>query len=343
MDVAADLLPTEPDQLTPRWLTDALAARTGGVPVNAVTVTRIEARGSLFGLPLLLDLQWDVAGAGPDRLVAKLTGHEGAARQAAAELGLFRREVAFYTELATRSGVRTPIAWFAEATDDTVVLLLEDLTDLRNIDADTLELPDVVSVLDALAAMHARWWADPALSRYPWLAQAHDHLDTMTDRLRGALGRLVELFDAELEPAHRRFVERLAEEGSTAWAPTGADAVTLVHGDAKPSNIFFDDTGPIFIDWQAAGAMHPATDLANLFGAALADRSHDESLLARYKSHMASADIAIDLDELHEPLRAAARLFVVRAAASCITTDTRFLSSLGPMLRRRIAYALTLG
>jgi len=338
-----DSLPTEPADLTPAWLTEALAPRTRGARVLDVSVSRIDARGSLFGQPLRLGLTWDRAGAGPRRLFAKLTGRDAAARAAAAQLGVFRREVAFYQELAETCGVRAPALWFAAATDDMVVLLLEDLTELRHVDAGTLSRDDVGTVIDALAMMHARWWQSPALGSRSWLARDDDHLDVMAERLRDVLPRFHELFDDQLEPEQRAFAEHLAREGPQAWAPSDTDAVTLVHGDPKPSNIFFGDDGPVFVDWQAAGAAHATTDLANLFGAALSSRVHDDGLVERYCRRMAIAGVEVNESELAGSLRLAARAFVVRAVAASVSADERFLEGLGPVVRRRISYAISLG
>jgi len=342
--VAADL-PTEPDELTPAWLTAALASKTGGARVVAVDVTRIDARSALFSRPMHIALTWDPEGAGPPTLVAKMTAPEGEAKQAAAEIGVYAQEVRFYEQLAATSGLRSPEAWYAAATDDTVLLLLEDLVGLHHRDAPDSLLPvEIEAVLDSLAHMHARWWDDPRLHQLAWLGERRGNVERNAARYQRGLPRFIDLHGDLLDRAEQALLQHLAAADDV-WAIEPALPFTLVHGDPKPSNIFFQPDGsPVFVDWQGVCAAHATADVANALGAALGDDelgsvSH---LVDRYVGALDAAGVDIDRSTLNCRLRDAARHFVVRAVSASVTTDPLFHAAHGTMTRRRIAFALSL-
>ncbi|MEY2570929.1 MAG: hypothetical protein QOE63_1279 [Acidimicrobiaceae bacterium] len=342
--VAADL-PTEPDELTPDWLTAALAPKTGGARVVAVDVTRIDARSALFSRPMHLRLTWEPTGAGPATLVAKLTAPEGEAKQAASEIGVYLQEVRFYEQLAATCGLRAPAAWFVAATDDTVLLLLEDLVGLHHRDAPESLLPtEIAAVLDALAAMHARWWDDPRLDELAWLGQRRGNVERNAARYQRGLPRFLELHGDLLDSNEHALLRHLAASDDV-WAIEPARPFTLVHGDPKPSNIFFEPDGcPVFVDWQGVCAAHATADVANALGAALGDQELGSvsGLVDRYVDVLAAAGVDIDRSSLNRRLLDAARHFVVRAVSASVTTDPLFHEAHGVMTSRRIAFARSL-
>jgi len=118
----------------------------------------------------------------------------------------------------------------------------------------------------------------------------------------------------------------------------------LVHGDPKPSNIFFSSTGPVFVDWQGVCAAHASADVANALGASLAGGDVDAApqLIADYLDVLRAHGIAVDRGEFDAALSDAARHFVVRAVSASVTKDPRFHEAHGVMTARRIAFALRL-
>src|SRR5205085_3514 len=95
----------------------------------------------------------------PHSLIAKFAPADPDLR--ATLLGLLKREVRFYAELAGTAGLRTPRCYYG-AVDEASggsVLLFEDLTALRpgdNLYGCTLE--DAVLAVRQIARFHARWW-----------------------------------------------------------------------------------------------------------------------------------------------------------------------------------------
>lgn len=342
MTAAADL-PTEPDELTPEWLTAALAPRVAGVVVDAI-VKPIPARGALFSRPVQVELVWDPPEAGPPSIVAKLTATDPEARRAAQEIGVYAQEVRFYAELAPTCGMRAPRAWYSAGAGDTMVLLLDDLLALDHRDAPSaLDRPELESVLGDLAAMHARWWANPDLDNLAWLVQRRGDAARNAARYERGLPRFLELHGDLLDASMHALLRELGAADDV-WAIEPAPPFTLVHGDPKPSNIFFDDRGPIFVDWQGVCAAHASADIANALGSGLADEHVDDApaLVEHWIDSLGSAGVELDRSTLTGLLRDAARHYVVRAVSASVTTDAVFHQAHGVMTRRRIGFALSL-
>jgi len=147
--------------------------------------------------------------------------------------------------------------------------------------------------------MHARWWGDERLSIYQWL---RDHGTTPADGtvMREIATANLDMFldvcgenvPAGLENLVREALPAIPEiSDELARAP-----VTLVQGDFRLSNLFFDDsddaTGPIVaIDWQSAGRVRSADDIAQFMYTSFGvenRRKHETELLTEY--HTALTD-----------------------------------------------------
>ena len=106
-------------------------------------------------------LLYDVAGAGPGSVVAKVACQEPFRRAIANRFDFYRRELAFYGSLAALVAMRSPRCYaelFDPASGD-FMLVLEDLSESRCItQADGASLLDALVAARALAELHAGWW-----------------------------------------------------------------------------------------------------------------------------------------------------------------------------------------
>ncbi|MGZ8816859.1 MAG: phosphotransferase, partial [Mycobacterium sp.] len=143
------------DQLTPHWLTSEL-----GVDVTDVRVEQIAMDSGFSSLLYRLHLTGDGV---PSTLIAKLPA-VSEARGAMELLGGYRRELAFYRNVAGRAPIATPRAYVARMAEDSVdfILLLEDLQAWDNADhLAGLSMKRARLCIEALAGLHA-WSANPA-------------------------------------------------------------------------------------------------------------------------------------------------------------------------------------
>ena len=154
------------DDLSPAWLTAAL--RAGG---HEATVTAVHAEPighGQIGANYRLALELDGGGAVPSRLVAKLGG--GADRSIVS--GGYRKEVAFYLDIAATVAVRTPRCWYGAISADGTVftLLLEDLAPAEPGDQLAGCGPaEAEAAVANLAGLHGPRWDDATLWSHPEL------------------------------------------------------------------------------------------------------------------------------------------------------------------------------
>ena len=164
MTSATAAVPSGIDAVDPAWLTDALRADPT-IPDDA-TVTDVVAEqialDSGFS-SLLYRLHLTGSPGVPATMIAKLAA-QSEARGAMELLGGYRRELAFYRDIAGRAPMDAPHVYAARMADDSVdfVLLLEDLRDWDNADhLAGLSLERARLCIAQLAGLHA-WSVQPS-------------------------------------------------------------------------------------------------------------------------------------------------------------------------------------
>lgn len=262
--------PKGPEDTDTAWYTDAL--RSTGTIGDDVTVTSFDATPigvgvGILGLLWRVSLTYEPAGGGPSTVILKLP-HTGAeSRHIADAFRFYEREVRFYEQGASRSPVRTPARYasaFDEASGD-FLLVMEDVGGCRVYDQVEGCPPDEAGRdLVNLAAHHAAWWASPDLEALPWVVRICDppNPQALVPALRQSWpiieGQFGHLLRGPMLDAARRMpevvvsiMERLAEP-----------PITLVHGDHRLDNLFFDDDGITLLDWQITGGGRGPYDVA---------------------------------------------------------------------------------
>jgi hypothetical protein len=166
-------VPADSDGITPDWLTAAL--RDAGA-IDHARVTSIQSgpvghmglTGQLRRLRISYDKAEPVA---PRSLLAKFSPLYPEIRTAVHAMGFYEREIGFYREFAADCPVRTPLCYFGEVEMDSGVslLLLEDLTWMRNLNSTGGGVDEAELVIRELGKLHAAWWGDPRLDQTPWL------------------------------------------------------------------------------------------------------------------------------------------------------------------------------
>jgi len=217
--------------------------------------------------------------------------------------GFYERECRFYEELAAEAGMRVPrcIASVRSAPGEAAdmrrrvdrlaskppwlgrlaflgdvlgmalarrryALLLEDLSGLTSLkQTDGCTPQDAERALASVARMHARHWQGEVLDR-PWLVDVRAVARIQQRRFRRQLPSLVARYGAAIGEGTRRHLEWIAEHGTRLAQWVNDSPPTLVHGDFRLDNLFFDGDEVVAVDWQACARAPAAFDVAYFLG-----------------------------------------------------------------------------
>jgi aminoglycoside phosphotransferase (APT) family kinase protein len=286
MTTATGHVPLGIEGVTASWLTDAL-----GATVTGVRAERIAQDSGFSSLLYRLHLSGDGV---PSTLIAKLPA-ESEARGAMDLLGGYRRELAFYRDVAGRAPMATPRVYTARILDGTAdfVLLLEDLASWENADHLVgLSMDRARLCIDTLAGLHA--WSTGGSSALALQSFPSIDAPVTRDLLVSAFAPGWQVYRAQsntaVPSAIAAFAERFAEGAAEALTAL-ADRPMLLHGDIRADNLFFEGDHLKVVDFQFASVGAGAADLAYLVSQGLPTevrRGSDEALVREYLERLSA-------------------------------------------------------
>ncbi|MGW6702534.1 phosphotransferase family protein [Nocardia sp. NPDC055049] len=217
------------------------------------------------------------------------------------------REVTAYRVLGDTPPIRVPRCYATRS--DRVrgrdVLVLEDLSPTARFRTvvDPLGRDEAEAVVDAMADLHAAFWRDPADAAAGTSSGPRSEVETQLGllirrRLLGELtGPAADLVPATIREQIRIFYQR-GREIDAFWA---RQPQTLIHGDPHLGNLFFEDAGPGFLDWQISTTGCGIRDVAYFANASVEPellREIERGLVERYAARLDAAGIAVDPERL---------------------------------------------
>jgi aminoglycoside phosphotransferase (APT) family kinase protein len=323
-------VPSAIDEVTTRWLSEALRAD-GTMPESlAVKTIRVEQIAQDTGFSSLLYRLHLTGDAGvPPTMIVKLPA-QSEARWAMDMLGGYRRELSFYRYVAGRAPIATPHVYAAGMTDESAdfVLVLEDLRDWDNADhLAGLSMHRARLCIEQLAGMHA--WSVTAPDARG--LDAFPSLDTPTagQILHPAFELGWRVYCDKSTVAVPAAVARYAE-GFVQHAPKALAGLTerpmLLHGDIRADNMFFDGDLLKIVDFQFASRGVGAVDVGYLVSQGLPTevrRGHDEQLVREYLARLAdNGVIDYSFDEAWRHYRLAVAYLMLLPVITLVGWDT---------------------
>lgn len=292
------------DDLSPAWFTAAL--RAGGVlgPRDTVADAKAALFGTgQFGLVTRAELTYgeeNEAASGPASVIVKLPSTDEGSRGLGIAIGAYEGEVRFYQELAPRSSVRVPQAYWTDFEPGTgrVTLVLEDLSaDWQVGDAVAGgTVAQVEAAIDAIAQLQVDLWDVPELRKLDWLA-APARTQMLFDGVPQAVAPFLERFGPRLDPTTTTLVERLAPLAASYPERAWVGPLVVAHGDYRLDNLLFQGGSALratIIDWQSLRLGPPGLDLGILIGAALdtgTRRAHQDALITRWHDALVAGGV----------------------------------------------------
>ncbi len=317
-----------PSDLSNDWLTAAIGAAT-------VTDFDFERIGTgQMSECYRVALTYADGGAGPDSVVLKVAATDPSSRQTGLALGLYEREVRFYTDIAPHLGGaggqersdpgNSPVApcYHAGFDSDTGAfhLLLGDAGPAvvgDEIHGATIE--QATLALGELGRLHAPLLGDTALANAAWLNRESPMNQALMAQLYAGF---VERYGDRIAPEHREVCQRLVAGFDAYLAEEAASDRLLVHGDYRLDNMLFGEPGadrPLtVVDWQTVTWGSAMTDVAYFLGCALtvaARREHYDTLLRAYH-HALGPDAPMSLYDVRDGVRRASFFGVTMAIVS---------------------------
>ncbi|ULE32246.1 ecdysteroid 22-kinase family protein [Mycobacterium sp. IDR2000157661] len=266
---------------------------------------------------------------GPDTVVLKVAATDPVSRQTGLALGLYEREVRFYTDIAPRLG--GPVApCFSSAFDPgtgVFHLVLGDAgpavvgDEIRGATTEQATL-----ALAQLGRLHGPLLGDSAMASAAWLNRESPVNQALIGQLYAGFA---ERYAAMIAPEHSMVCRRLVG-GFDAYleAESAPERISgLVHGDYRLDNMLFGQPGadrPLtVVDWQTVAWGPAMTDVAYFLGCALPvqmRRDHYDALLAAYHQAL-GPDAPIGLDDVREGVRRQSFFGVMMAIVSSMLVE----------------------
>ncbi len=294
-----------PADLTTGWLTEAIGQGT----VTEFGVDRIGTgqMSECYGV----HLTYASGEGGPASVVLKVAAADPSSRQTGLTMGLYEREVGFYTDIAP--GLDGPIAPCHHAAYDATTgafdLLLAHAAPAGvgdEIRGATIEQARLA--LTQLGYVHGPLLDDESLASVDWLNRDSPVNQALMTALYGGF---IERYHDRIAPEHREVCERLVENFDTYMAAEDERAGPrgLIHGDYRLDNMLFGEAGaerPLtVVDWQTVTRGHAFTDVAYFLGCALpidARRRHYDELLGAYADAL-GPDSGVSVEDVREGVR----------------------------------------
>jgi hypothetical protein len=342
-----DIVIERPSDLTPEWLTAVIGAGT----VTAYTVDRI-GTGQMSEC-YRIGLTYADGHDGPATVILKVAATDPVSRQTGLALGLYEREVKFYTEVAPRLG--GPIAQcfhahydphrgiFALVIDDAAPAVVGD--EIRG-----ATRQDAILALTELGRLHAPVIGSQTFAEADWLNREAPMNQALLSQLyAGFLDR----YGEAVTPDQRTVCQRLADSFDAYVAQErSADRIQgLVHGDYRLDNMLFGRPGSrrelTVVDWQTVGWGPALTDAAYFIGCALTiddRRAHYDDLLRAYHAGL-GPQTSVTLEQVRDGVRRQSFAGVMMAVVSSMLVertdrgDEMFLT----MLDRHSSHVLDTG
>lgn len=287
-------------------------ARVLGVPVVDFSEEVIGAERGFVSSTTRLRLRTDPPGLGPASVVLKSESANPVFQGLSRRLRAFEREVRFYRDLAPPLGSQLPRVHACSAAEGDHWLLMDDLSALRPGDqVRGMAQEEVAAVLRRIAAVHARYWMDPALPRLEWLPGHTFWFSGDFTPVLEAFGRdyALRLGDDAMDLITRSVERNDAIETALAERPW-----TLVHGDLRADNLLFGTVGTaeeaMILDWQTVTRSVAAMDVVFLVGGSepVNERAgHLQELLELWHRELVAGGVAgYGLEEARRDLQLAA-------------------------------------
>jgi hypothetical protein len=310
-----------PDDLTAEWLTAAVGAGT----VQRFATERIGTGQMSECYRVALSY----ADGNTGSVVLKVAATDPASRQTGLALGLYEREVRFYTDIAPRIGGPVAPCYSSGFDAQTGVfhLLLGD--------ADPAVVGDEIrgaSIEQAMLAMaelgrlHAPLLGQDAMADVEWLNRESPMNQALIAQLYAGFA---DRYAERINPAHRDVCEKLVASFDAYLAQESeADRVHgLVHGDYRLDNMLFGQEGadrPLtVVDWQTVSWGPAMIDVAYFLGCALADdlrRDNYDALLREYHAAL-GPDAVLSIDDVRDGVRRQTFFGVMMAIVSSMLVE----------------------
>lgn len=285
--------PSAAAEVTAEWLTRHVADSASGAaaqrvsPLDGTTGTTDRRR---------LAVEWNDAGlaAGlPEHLFVKSTPLSAKNRTMVATLGMAVNEARFYNQAAADLEGVTPHAWYAHAgVGARLLIVLDDIVAAGGRPyalADECDLAHAQGLVDAFAALHARFWESARLEGdLSWVRTwstrtGYGVLKRFYSRgRRGALQR----DRPEVTNAVREVAAALDRHAPAYYREFESGPLTLLHGDSHLGNTFaWPDGRAGLLDWQVIWQGPGLREVAYCLTGGLEPelrRTHERELIARY-------------------------------------------------------------
>jgi hypothetical protein len=183
-------------------------------------------------------------------------------------------------------------------------LLLEDMSHLRaGNQVNGCSTEDAKIALKSMAVFHAQYWNTDALEQSPWVIPLNLSAKIGHAVFQDCLPRYIEANKSSLKPGHLELLDWLNNNATELILQYTTLPSTLLHGDFRLDNIFFDDEKKEFVlcDWKTLSHGPGALDLAYFLSASM-DNNADEvtvtQLIEYYRAQLANHGIQIDRETL---------------------------------------------
>lgn len=362
--MAANFIPRKLSEITPEWLTESLreSGILNGARVIEFDHKVLGVGAGFMGDLLRLTLRVDPATLPPMSVIVKLPTTTSKNRRLGQLLGIYEREIRFYRDFAGKLKPRVPRCYYADmdASGDGKaaiallrlldrmpgwiqwpaflilamlaglsrtrhVLIIEDLGHLRIGDQIAgCSKHDSTLALTAMAELHAQFWNSETLCDANWILSIDLAPNINQLVFVKSLPNFLAHNKDQLTPKTRRHVEWLQSNGVELNKLASGPPFTLLHGDYRLDNMFFDDDEKdiVLFDWQLPLRGSPGFDLAYFLSASLGPDSHGselDELLTFYHNELARLGVDISMQRLKWEYRIGMLLMLQRLTAGADT------------------------